>query len=129
MVTTYTHGEDFIPDRPALVAALRSLADYYGIERGKGGASEPPEIRNAKLRVAQTVTAFAMSQFCERLVAEGYVVPARAAELRQRSDNLRRGVGFLLTPADTGSPAAAPAAASPLKVESPEDIRRALLGE
>lgn len=40
-------------------------------------------------------TRYAMSKLLERLVVEGYVVPARAPELLDRAQNMERGLGFL----------------------------------
>jgi hypothetical protein len=88
VVTTY-HRED--PDNRAdLVAALQLLVDHYA-EASVGG----PEIARAKMTVASTVTCYAMGQLVRRLIAEGYVNPARADELGERGQNLEVGRGFL----------------------------------
>lgn len=89
-------------DREELVAALRLLATFYSV-----GASDTAETREAKMVVASGVTAYAMGQLLKRLVAEGYVLDSRRAELLERAANLEAGRGFV-----TNEPATAPPATS-----------------
>lgn len=88
MTTTFTRDEP--GDRAKLVDALQLLVDHYS-----SAAIGGPEVARAKLTVASVVTSYAMAKLNERLIAEGYVVPERAAELRERSHNLEQGRGFL----------------------------------
>lgn len=89
MATTLTR--DNPPDRSKLVEALQLLVEHYA-SASAGGA----EVGSAKMTVASVVTSYAMSQLMRRLIVEGYVAPDRVDELRERSNNLERGHGFLL---------------------------------
>lgn len=89
MATTFTRDDP--PDRTKLVEALQLLAEHYA-----SGSAGGAEVGSAKMTVASGVTSYAMAQLMRRLIVEGYVQVERVDELRERSNNLERGHGFLL---------------------------------
>lgn len=98
-MTTVRQREDGF-DREALVDALGLLKEHYE----DGGVLESEAVRSAKMIVASSVTAWAMTQLVLRLIAEGHVVKDSTEEVAERAFNMQNGLGFRTNSEVAGEP-------------------------